>query len=351
MEAPTSPTAKLIKDLLGENPISEEDLTTLITHLETAALTTVDYLARAPSTLIDVVINKYPNETAKALARLRLNVIIEEAQARKALKRKRAEFEVESFDLTKGLINLVSHVGPIGRKAPPDMIPQTRFLTKLQKDPYMYVRMSELHSALDLDDPTITTKENLETGKPVHVRLAPSRPVVSLGHWITCFMRYGVALMMILSSREEVSPLAILSYVSLAVKLSETKGFSIAATFDQQYRARAAGYRARGWNWASILADPGTVDSALLVSARVGALKEESSTKHQRDLKTVVCKYFRQGRCLQGDKCRFKHSVEESKPNAPKSYFDESVEKAFRKNRDPPSPKRSRKAPLPEVGK
>ncbi|KAF4647215.1 hypothetical protein FOL46_004531, partial [Perkinsus olseni] len=144
MAAVVTPTAKFIKDLLGENPISEEDLATLATHLETAALTTVDYLARAPATLIDGVINNYPDDNAKALARLRINVIIEEAQARKSLKRKRAELEAESFDLTLGLGNLVSHVGPTGRSAPPDMIPQTRFLTKLQKDPYMYIPMSEL---------------------------------------------------------------------------------------------------------------------------------------------------------------------------------------------------------------
>ncbi|KAF4654011.1 hypothetical protein FOL46_008907 [Perkinsus olseni] len=156
----------LAKDLLGENPITEDALNTLVSNLVNNDLTTIDFLAQAPVALVDAVLNAYNGEAAKASARLRLDVIIEEAQARRSLKRKRAEKEVEVFNMATGLKNLQDHVGPLALKAPPELIPQSRFLNKLKEDPYTYVPMPDLQVAQDVVDSSVTTKENLETADP-----------------------------------------------------------------------------------------------------------------------------------------------------------------------------------------
>ncbi|KAF4648476.1 hypothetical protein FOL47_003164 [Perkinsus chesapeaki] len=325
----------LVKDLLGVNPITDAALDDLATNLTNNDLTTIDFLAQAPIALLDAVVNAYDGVAAQASARLRLDVIVEEAQARRSLKRKRAEKEVESFNMTSGLENLQKHVGPMAMRAPAELIPQNRFLNKIKDDPYAYVSLADLQVAQDVVDTSVTTKENLETGKPVHVKLSPSKPVSSLTQWVNCFSRFGVALMMVIPSIEEISPLAIMSYITLFIKLTEATSFGQALVFDEQYRSRVAGYHSRGLSWASILADAGAVDSALLVSAQVGALKRENDSRtdgrQSRPRFDQVCRYWKQGRCNQGSRCRFLHSNNGSRDhqNTGRSFYDNDSSKNF----------------------
>ncbi|KAF4745023.1 hypothetical protein FOZ63_033772 [Perkinsus olseni] len=299
----------LVKDLLGENPITEDALNTLVSNLW--------HWLMLYSTLIT------------ASARLRLEVIIEEAQARRSLKRKRAEKEVEVFNMATGLKNLQDHVGPLALKAPPELIPQSRFLNKLKEDPYTYVPMSDLQVAQDVVDSSVTTKENLETGKPVHIKVSPSKPVTNLSQWVSCFSRFGIALMIIIPSVEEVSSLAIIAYINLIIRLTENTSFNQATAFDEQYRSRVSGYHSRGLSWSDILADPGSVDSALLVSAQVGVLNRDRDSKSDGKISQnrfdQVCRYWKQGRCNQGSRCRFRHSYPDSRQqqqHSGKSFYD-----------------------------
>ncbi|EER16308.1 hypothetical protein Pmar_PMAR029438 [Perkinsus marinus ATCC 50983] len=318
----------LVKDLLGENPITEGALTTLVSNLVNNDLTTVDFLAQAPVTLVDAVLNTYEGAAAKASACLRLDDTIEEAQARRSLKRRRAENEVEVFNMTAGLKNLQGHVGPLSLKAPPELIPQSRFLNKLKQDPYSYVLSSDLQVAQDVVDTSVTTKENLETGKPVHIKLSPSKPVTNLAQWVSCFSQFGMALMIVIFSVEEISPLAIIAYINLVIKLTVETSSNQAAAFDEQYRSRVSGYHSRGLSWSAILSDPGSVDSALLVSAQVGAIDRKrdigSDGRRYRNRFDQVCRYWKLGRCNQGSRCRFRHSDSESsqQQRLPKSFYD-----------------------------
>ncbi|KAF4704937.1 hypothetical protein FOZ62_010095, partial [Perkinsus olseni] len=130
--------------LLGENPITADALNTLVSNLVNNDLTTIDFLARAPVAVVDAVLIVYNGEAGKASARPRLDVLTEEAQARRSLKRKTAEKEVEVFNMATGLKNLQDHVGLLALKAPPELIPQSRFLNKLEEEPYTCVPMSDL---------------------------------------------------------------------------------------------------------------------------------------------------------------------------------------------------------------
>ncbi|KAF4700266.1 hypothetical protein FOZ62_016229, partial [Perkinsus olseni] len=118
---------------------------------------------QAPVALVDAVLIAYNGEAGKASARLRLDVITEEAQARRSLERKTAEKEVEVFNMATGLKNLQDHVGLLDLKAPPELIQQSRFLNKLKEDPYTYVPMFDFRVAQDVVDSSVTTKNNLET--------------------------------------------------------------------------------------------------------------------------------------------------------------------------------------------
>ncbi|KAF4696232.1 hypothetical protein FOZ60_001908 [Perkinsus olseni] len=149
----------LVKGLLGENPITEDALNNLVNN----DLTTIDFLAQAPVAVVDAVLIAYNGEAGKASARLRLDVITEEAQARRSLERKTAEKEVEVFNMATGLKNLQDHVGLLDLKAPPELIQQSRFLNKLKEDPYTYVPMFDFRVAQDVVDSSVTTKNNLET--------------------------------------------------------------------------------------------------------------------------------------------------------------------------------------------
>ncbi|KAF4744859.1 hypothetical protein FOZ63_014864 [Perkinsus olseni] len=200
----------LVKGLLGENPITEDALNNLVNN----DLTTIDFLAQAPVALVDAVLIAYNGEAGKASARLRLDVITEEAQARRSLERKTAEKEVEVFNMATGLKNLQDHVGLLDLKAPPELIQQSRFLNKLKEDPYTYVPMFDFRVAQDVVDSSVTTKDNLETGKPVHIKLFPSKPVTN------------IALMIVIPSVEEVRSLAIIAYINLIIKLTENASFN-----------------------------------------------------------------------------------------------------------------------------
>ncbi|KAF4646815.1 hypothetical protein FOZ61_005091 [Perkinsus olseni] len=99
----------------------------------------------------------------KASARLRLDVIIEEAQARRSLKRGRAEKEIKVSNMATGLKSLQDHVGPLALKALPELISQSRFLNELEEDPYTYVPPSDLQVAQDVVDSSVTTQKLLLT--------------------------------------------------------------------------------------------------------------------------------------------------------------------------------------------
>ncbi|KAF4649306.1 hypothetical protein FOZ61_001467, partial [Perkinsus olseni] len=133
----------LVKGLLGENPITEDALNTPVSNLVNNDLTTIDFLAQAPVALVYAVLIAYNGVASKASARLGVDVITEEAQARRSLKRKTAEKEVEVFNMATALKNLQDHVGLWALKAPPELIPQSPFLNKLKEDPCTYVPMSD----------------------------------------------------------------------------------------------------------------------------------------------------------------------------------------------------------------
>ncbi|KAF4753511.1 hypothetical protein FOZ62_008488 [Perkinsus olseni] len=149
----------LVRDLLEENPFAEDALNALVSNLVNNDLTTIDFLAQAPVALVDALLNTYDGEAAKASARLRLDVIIEEAQARRSLKRGRAEKEIKVSNMATGLKSLQGHVGPLALKAPPELVSQRRFLNDLEEDPYTYVPPSDLQVAQDVVDSSVTTQK------------------------------------------------------------------------------------------------------------------------------------------------------------------------------------------------
>ncbi|KAF4716946.1 hypothetical protein FOZ63_014221, partial [Perkinsus olseni] len=149
----------LVRDLLEENPFAEDALNALVSNLVNNDLTTIDFLAQAPVALVDALLNTYDGEAAKASARLRLDVIIEEAQARRSLKRGRAEKEIKVSNMVTGLKSLQGHVGPLALKAPPELVSQRRFLNDLEEDPYTYVPPSDLQVAQDVVDSSVTTQK------------------------------------------------------------------------------------------------------------------------------------------------------------------------------------------------